>query len=707
MGERRKLFNFRPAVLFALCVIFGIVFAFIFFKSGLIALLIPAIFFGALIFSLFLFFGKLGKKLFIIIAAILLFALSGLNFYGTVSRYSVSDLGGHYCSVDGRVKSATATEYGGKFIVTDVVISGKSLNYDIALYVYGDQTTDVGDKVRFFALLEDETVIYEGKFSAENVNAGVRYSALVKDSDVTVYSNYKTLFEKANVWIRETLKNGLGEDEFPIAYAMLTGNDSFIDSDALKSFRSAGVAHVFAVSGLHIGFVALILSFFFNKIKCNEILSAVLTVLILTAYSGVCGFSASSLRATVMCAVLLFSRLGGFRYDGLSSISLSAALILLFSPVQLFCAGFELSFTVVIFIALFTRPLAAAFKFLPRKLATSLGAVVSAFFAGIPISLVCFGKFSLLAVPLNLVFIPIAGVIFIALFLLCFVGGIFSFPAILFPLNYVLKAVNAAVTFFDYDIFLIGGITLGIFPIFYYSAFLISSGLINIKRSVALLLSAACLLVFIVGSTVLTVAEYNKTKGYITGSEYFSATVITQKSDSVMIVADAGDVFSLASIRRLKERKNVNTLTGLFITDDSVDAQRLVTRLLTTFKIETVFIFGSEDIAVKTPIEKSFPDITVVCLDYAPIKVNGFSVNYAANGKAAVISYNDKKATSFSRLKDFSETENLPEDPQYSIVYDSADASKRICAAEEIFTYRRDVEYLNGESEGIYTLYFA
>ena len=153
----------------------------------------------------------------------------------------------------------------------------------------------------------------------------------------------------------------MGEGEFAFSYALLVGNDDFMDDGVITQFRQAGVAHIFAVSGLHIGFLAGVISFVLRKLKTNRWFNLIFTIFILIIYSGVCGFSASSVRATVMCGVMLLITNLGMRYDGLSALGLAGILVLLLSPVEAFCAGFQLSFIVVFGILVLTPKLKKLF----------------------------------------------------------------------------------------------------------------------------------------------------------------------------------------------------------------------------------------------------------------------------------------------------------------------------------------------------------
>ena len=84
---------------------------------------------------------------------------------------------------------------------------------------------------------------------------------------------------------------------------------------------------------------------------------------------------------------LNFATLVGLKYDGISAVFAAAFTILVFSPAQLFCVGFQLSFAVVLSIIILFVPLKKLLKFLPDKIAAPLAVSFSAEVGGIPVLL--------------------------------------------------------------------------------------------------------------------------------------------------------------------------------------------------------------------------------------------------------------------------------------------------------------------------------
>ncbi len=550
---------------------------------------------------------------------ILAFALSGLNFYQSINKYENADLNSHVYTVCANVKEVMDTETGTRLLLEDLSVDGKvrkNLDYNAYLYVTGNAKFDLGYKLKFTTVLLDNHFSYEGKFSSYNLLRKIKYTANVNAKDIQVIEISPNVFQKVNIFIRDSLSKGLSGNQFGVAYALLTGHSEFIDAETLSSYRMAGVAHVFAVSGLHIGFLAVAVGWLLAKLRAGRIIKVVLIFPILLFYSGVCGFSASSLRATVMVTVGLLVAVRGARYDGLSSISLSAVIILLLSPMQMFYVGFQLSFVVVLGMLLLAKPIANLLKFLPNKLSTAIGAVLSAQLSAIPISLSAFGYVSFISIAINLIFIPFVSVLFIALIILTLIGGLFSISNIvLFPMEYLLMAVNFCINAFDYSVFVVGGFIIGGFAVTYYLGMVVAGGLLNIKGVYKIVSIIICVLLTLVGTVVINVNENRTVKAYICGTQNVCTTVIKTEKDTTLIVSDVNYIYSIGRLKRLNSNGITHIDTVVIMNGYGVDLQVFLTKLRTVFTLDRIVYYGEKDQAQEDAVNKSFPSLRLYAIN--------------------------------------------------------------------------------------------
>ena len=310
----KKLINFRPILFMALSLCLGLLLGyFLIVKSLWISIFLVLLFSTCCITYIVLSFFYKNIKNSIIFSIILLFffTVGLLSINCTVNNFDNASLNSHILTVSGRITYLEENQEDSfKFIVSDVEFSGYKkgrTNYKMQVYCTGINDFKLGDLVRFTDKIYDYTVIYDQDFSANNISGKVKYFTYLDSEDVAIKGNKLTIFEKCNLFLKDSLKSGLKEEEFALAYAMILGNSDYMDFGILNQFRSAGIAHIFAVSGLHIGFIALVLKWIFDKLKINKYLKLILIGVTTFFYAGICGFSASSIRATIMCIVMLFS----------------------------------------------------------------------------------------------------------------------------------------------------------------------------------------------------------------------------------------------------------------------------------------------------------------------------------------------------------------------------------------------------------------
>ncbi len=657
----KKIINFRPILFIALSLCCGITSTYFFMRSKVVwgvffsaSFIIPVIIFMCFYTNR----EKLVKNSIFSIIFAIFFIIGSMYFYFNISDYNNANLSGKNYEVKAKIVQCYQTETGQKFILDNAEINGIRkgfLKYKISLSVLGSSDLDVGDMISFNACLYDNSSVYEGRFNSNDIQRGIKYYASINAEEITKTSFNLTIFERINIFLRDSLKSGLDTREFSVGYALLTGNSSFMDNDLISSYRDAGVAHIFAVSGLHIGFLATVLIFIFKKIRISSIIKAIIITSCLLFYSGVCGFSASSLRASVMISVMLFAKFSGNRYDALSAISLAGILILLISPVQLFCVGFQLSFMVVIGIIVLAKPISKLFKFLPTKLSSSVGTVVSAQLFSLPICLYAFGKVSTISVLINLIFIPAVSFIFILTLVATIIGGIFSISSVLlFPSNYIFKLINILIGAFDYKIFMIGGIAFGSAIITYYFIWFVLGDMFNVKRKIKHALSLCLAIVCVMTSVFTNFSKNNDIAMYVTSCDTLSATYISEEKHNVLIISEANYIYSTAKLKKLVNKTGEGQIDTLIIMGGfDVDLQQFITKMTSVYKIKKVYYYGNKELEMEQICKVSFPKITLQNFnDGKTLSTTKIELSFAMAGRVLLGTVGNKKTAIFSKLGD-------------------------------------------------------
>jgi len=178
-------------------------------------------------------------------------------------------------------------------------------------------------------------------------------------------------------WAQAALARGLPEVDEPLRllWVMTLGWKTALSGEVAEPFMRSGTMHIFAISGLHI---ALIAAMIVGVLRCFIVprsACALLVIPLIWAYTGITGWQASAIRSTVMTSVIVIGWSINRPSNLLNSLAAAALIILIWDPQQLFQAGFQLSFLVVLSLALIS-PVLTGWKerllkgdpFLPEEL---------------------------------------------------------------------------------------------------------------------------------------------------------------------------------------------------------------------------------------------------------------------------------------------------------------------------------------------------
>lgn len=304
----KRLINIRLPVIFAVSLAAGAGLGYLFLFCGLgLFTVIAVVPVAALIFILCAVF-KRSKLCLVCIAlcALLIFAGS-VNCFLRLDGFTKNELDEEKTYyITAVVYEKGENDYGEYIVLKSVTADGKKINGKLIAYLgktYGE-FCDTGYRVSFTSDIKKNELFIDGNLN-HLAYSNVKYSCNVYGG---LTAEYKfSLLGKIRSVIRKTLYDNLDKNTAAIAYAMLTGNTQGVDDGTMEGFRHGGIAHVFAVSGLHIGIVYGILYFIFKKLKINKFVSAGLCILPVFFYAGVCGFTLSAVRASIMCTVSAFA----------------------------------------------------------------------------------------------------------------------------------------------------------------------------------------------------------------------------------------------------------------------------------------------------------------------------------------------------------------------------------------------------------------
>lgn len=221
----------------------------------------------------------------------------------------------------------------------------------------------VGDIVNAKALINEITEnpnSFNNGYKSVMESKGVRYAARINSSDLNVIGHNNSLGSiSANIRteIEILIENShISKNTQNFLITVLLGDKTYLDKSTRQIFADAGVSHVLALSGMHIGIIGSILLFilfpinFTGKYKLRLIIVAML----LWLYAFITGMAPSTTRACLMASFAALAIVLERKRYIYNSLFCSAFVILLFSPLSLYDIGFQLSFVCVVSLATFS-----------------------------------------------------------------------------------------------------------------------------------------------------------------------------------------------------------------------------------------------------------------------------------------------------------------------------------------------------------------
>ncbi len=239
-------------------------------------------------------------------------------------------------------------------------------------------------------------------------------------------------------WMIHVIESTLDGEEAALLKGLLVASKDDSAAEMKEAFSNAGVIHVLAVSGLHVGFILLGLSGLFKMLAIPEPFKSILVVAGLFFYAALTGMQAPVMRASIMASIIQFGRPLQRPADIFNSLAVAAFIILLVCPRCLFQAGFQLSFCAVLSIVLIYRQFSQIMQksiqkwqerdqhvyiYLSGLFMVSLAAQIGT----LPLIMYYFGKIPLVSLPANLVVVPLVGLI-VALGFISVLGAVVYWP---------------------------------------------------------------------------------------------------------------------------------------------------------------------------------------------------------------------------------------------------------------------------------------
>ncbi len=327
----------------------------------------------------------------------------------------------------------------------------------------GRQYVRIGSRIEIRGVFEPfEVPACEGQFDSRTYYMIRGYEGRLKRARILgVSKGYGVIFEslrRCRERALEVLEENMSGEDVGLVAAMTLGDKGELDSGIKELYQLAGISHVLALSGLHIASVGLALLAFLKKTGIPLKISAVISGSVIGVYAILTGLSVSTVRAMLMFILSVTALMIGRTYDLLTAAAASAILILIERPYYIYDTGFLLSFGAIVGITciypvLVRIPSVFCQKSGDKKegrtlkmltgLYRSVCVTVSVSIATLPVMGDSFMQISLLAVAVNLIVIPLMGLVLMTGFAGIIIGCLGIKPTVILKItHYILLLYN-------------------------------------------------------------------------------------------------------------------------------------------------------------------------------------------------------------------------------------------------------------------------
>ena len=586
----KKLINVRVPLFLAVAFILGIYSCYEWYLGDFyFGIVVTALLVSLVVFFTIKRYGAQKIVIAMLIFSMLGFGIARLYLY----RIDKRETNGDYVTITGRVcdlnrnTSQNSTYYIEKCTLSDGrKISGRVelRAYDVELKT-GDVVTVSGQLFSTHPIKNNvETYLIRNNINFELTNAkvtAVQSGALKLDEKIRGYIY--------NVTSEYMLQNG------GVMYALLTGDRGALSDAVEYAFTRAGILHLLAVSGLHVGFIVAIICFALKRLRLHPLVECTIVVVPLFFYAYICAFTPSVMRAIVMVVCSYVARACFGRYDMLSAISWSALLILLVRPFYLFDVGFQLSFLSVYGIATLFAPID---RWLKRR---KINKFIRYFVKSVLVSLSCavanvftvsmnFGEVPVFPALLNVVAIPLVSIAF-TLGIFGLIPSVFHY--LLLVADYILSAmVSFAKAIAQLNFATVAIYSVAISTVILVVALFVLGGFVNFGMLGKRIFYPICAVLLVVSMIFAVVPKQTRNQAYISVADNSAVVATVSDSGEGALIMDFNSYANVYSASCYLQQFNLTSCT-LYITDSSQSSAEVLD-LLARLPVNKVYILDAD-----------------------------------------------------------------------------------------------------------------
>ncbi|KPK64024.1 hypothetical protein AMJ83_04185 [candidate division WOR_3 bacterium SM23_42] len=305
--------------------------------------------------------------------------------------------------------------------VDRVVVRTDTMHFDLPVEYYARQQ----------AVLLGKRLTIRGRIRSSRY----AHRPYILSGDIIAFRSHRHLFSAVlnpvRKYIDDSLRELFDDEHYRIASGLTLGGSGRLDGELKEVFSRAGILHILAVSGLHVGFVSLFLGLILLFTPLDHRLKFLIVMCGLVLYAGVTGFRPSVCRATLMAFLLGLALVLQRNINHIHVINITGIVFLVANPLLIFDVGAQFSFAAVygilyLYPKIEERIIRKVHQRFIRILLTPMAVSLSAQTFVAPFAIYYFHRLPTLAVFTNLIIVPVASIIIVLLFI-SFLTGLVCF----------------------------------------------------------------------------------------------------------------------------------------------------------------------------------------------------------------------------------------------------------------------------------------
>lgn len=472
----------------------------------------------------------------------------------------------------------------------------------------------------------------------------------------TLYSSSSVIaYEEGNLtWdesfrqsVKSNIENFITDSESAqLCFAIMFGDKYELNDSLSDSFRQSGIAHILAVSGLHVAILFGLIIFLLNLIKINRIYKFVLASLFILLFAYLCNFSPSVVRAGIMCIVCGYSFVYHNKIDILNSLSISGIIILLANPLAVFDISFALSFTCLFGMIALVPIISKLFgDYANNKFLKLVAVTISIQIATLPMMAYYFGYFSIVGLLANIILLPFFSIIYpilVVSMIFAPLGGLFAFLGSVLTLLFAyFIAIAKFFASIDYaTIYVIKNTTASL--VLCLALIFLVSRFVMLKPKLKGFFVGLFVVVIIV-SNIFGTGVYAKANQIFALSEGKDSCAITVGYNSITILNPFGLSYEITEWKKFLSSVNYNKVDSLIVTENKVYNYDYMKEFLKKYGITTIYCreslganllekFNEFDIECSLIYLQNLQSYDIGCpMKYLELNDDNYAVTFALN----------------------------------------------------------------------------